>query len=104
MSGGRRDAIKVVLIDTQYVQTDASSFKSVVQKLTGKDSEVPNSPNPSGDHRASRTGGRKGTRLSGSSSEVEPPTDGTGILTPVALERLIKEMPRIEDLDYLWTG
>ncbi|EPS57621.1 hypothetical protein M569_17196, partial [Genlisea aurea] len=35
-----RDApeVKVVFIDTQYVETDAVSFKSVVQKFTGKDS------------------------------------------------------------------
>ncbi|KAL8161373.1 hypothetical protein V2J09_012862 [Rumex salicifolius] len=32
---------KVVYINTQYVETDALSFKSVVQNLTGKDSEVP---------------------------------------------------------------
>ncbi|GAB2293285.1 hypothetical protein Dimus_027489 [Dionaea muscipula] len=29
--------MKVVYINTQYVETDAMSFKSVVQKLTGKD-------------------------------------------------------------------
>ncbi|GMH24477.1 hypothetical protein Nepgr_026320 [Nepenthes gracilis] len=32
--------IKVVYINTQYVETDAVSFKSVVQMLTGKDSTV----------------------------------------------------------------
>ncbi|XP_023917435.1 VQ motif-containing protein 10 [Quercus suber] len=35
-----RDAVKVVLINTQYVETDTTSFKSVVQSLTGKDSCV----------------------------------------------------------------
>ncbi|GMH24207.1 hypothetical protein Nepgr_026050 [Nepenthes gracilis] len=30
--------MKVVYINTQYVETDAVSFKSVVQRLTGKDS------------------------------------------------------------------
>ncbi|XP_047307479.1 VQ motif-containing protein 10-like [Impatiens glandulifera] len=29
--------VKVVIIDTQYVETDACNFKSVVQQLTGKD-------------------------------------------------------------------
>ncbi|KAK8664567.1 hypothetical protein V6N13_084351 [Hibiscus sabdariffa] len=29
--------IKVVMIDTRYVTTDPHSFKSVVQRLTGKD-------------------------------------------------------------------
>ncbi|XAR56383.1 hypothetical protein NMG60_11036845 [Bertholletia excelsa] len=31
---------KVVFINTQYVETDATSFKSVVQRLTGKDAVV----------------------------------------------------------------
>lgn len=34
------EAVKVVLIDTRYIKTDPTSFKSVVQKLTGKDSCV----------------------------------------------------------------
>ncbi|KAL8506211.1 hypothetical protein ACS0TY_017174 [Phlomoides rotata] len=40
MGGGSRkgNSVKVVLIETQYVETDAGSFKSVVQSLTGKDS------------------------------------------------------------------
>ncbi|XP_006348408.1 VQ motif-containing protein 10-like [Solanum tuberosum] len=32
--------VKIVIINTQYIETDASSFKSVVQKLTGKNSTV----------------------------------------------------------------
>ncbi|KAK7257091.1 hypothetical protein RIF29_30816 [Crotalaria pallida] len=36
-SGGcSRKPVKIVIINTQYVETDAMSFKSVVQKLTGK--------------------------------------------------------------------
>lgn len=38
MAGDGRGPVKVVIIDTQYVETDARSFQSVVQKLTGKDS------------------------------------------------------------------
>ncbi|PIN06393.1 hypothetical protein CDL12_19883 [Handroanthus impetiginosus] len=41
--GGRgniKDVVKVVIIDTQYVETDAGSFKSVVQSLTGKESKA----------------------------------------------------------------
>lgn len=34
-----RGPVKIVIINTQYVETDATSFKSVVQKLTGKDSD-----------------------------------------------------------------
>ncbi|KAL8031899.1 hypothetical protein ABFX02_13G059200 [Erythranthe guttata] len=44
MGGGgmmkRELPVKVVIINTQYVETDAVSFKSVVQSLTGKDSTV----------------------------------------------------------------
>ncbi|KAF3619263.1 hypothetical protein FXO38_33004 [Capsicum annuum] len=32
-----RDKVKVVIINTEYIETDARNFKSVVQKLTGKD-------------------------------------------------------------------
>ncbi|KAG4957893.1 hypothetical protein JHK85_044273 [Glycine max] len=39
-SGCTRAPVKVVIINTQYVETDATSFKSVVQKLTGKDSDI----------------------------------------------------------------
>ncbi|XP_058773398.1 VQ motif-containing protein 10-like [Vicia villosa] len=38
-SGGcsnKKKAVKIVIITTEYVETDAMSFKSVVQKLTGK--------------------------------------------------------------------
>ncbi|KAE9592850.1 hypothetical protein Lal_00029152 [Lupinus albus] len=33
-----RKPVKIVIINTQYVETDAMNFKSVVQKLTGKHS------------------------------------------------------------------
>ncbi|OIW21144.1 hypothetical protein TanjilG_29800 [Lupinus angustifolius] len=36
--GCRRKPVKIVIINTQYVETDAMNFKSVVQKLTGKHS------------------------------------------------------------------
>lgn len=42
MPGSSRKAMKVVIINTHYVETDATSFKSVVQKLTGKDSTLAN--------------------------------------------------------------
>ncbi|GMY33571.1 VQ motif-containing protein 1-like [Fagus crenata] len=34
------EAVKVVVINTHYVETDPTSFKSAVQSLTGKDSCV----------------------------------------------------------------
>lgn len=36
--------MKVVIINTEYVKTDATSFKSVVQELTGRDSKVETNP------------------------------------------------------------
>ncbi|KAJ7948866.1 VQ motif containing protein [Quillaja saponaria] len=40
MSSGYKQPVKVVIINTHYVETDAVSFKAVVQKLTGKDSDI----------------------------------------------------------------
>ncbi|PNX74326.1 hypothetical protein L195_g030244 [Trifolium pratense] len=34
----KKKAVKIVIITTKYVETDAMRFKSVVQKLTGKHS------------------------------------------------------------------
>ncbi|KAH7651616.1 VQ domain-containing protein [Dioscorea alata] len=38
MSGESSKAVTVKIIETQFVQTDAEQFKSVVQRLTGKSS------------------------------------------------------------------
>ncbi|CAL5390880.1 unnamed protein product [Camellia sinensis] len=40
MSRTNSKPMKIVFISTQHVETDAMSFKSVVQRLTGKDSVV----------------------------------------------------------------
>lgn len=49
-----RDPVKVVIINTQYVETDATSFKSVVQRLTGKDSKIEIHPSNSSPSSCSR--------------------------------------------------
>ncbi|KAK4723514.1 hypothetical protein R3W88_026293 [Solanum pinnatisectum] len=36
-----KEGVKIVIINTEYIQTDVSSFKSVVQKFTGKNSSSP---------------------------------------------------------------
>ncbi|WOH03068.1 hypothetical protein DCAR_0522459 [Daucus carota subsp. sativus] len=36
----RKREVRVVMINTQYIETDSLSFKSVVQRLTGKDAVV----------------------------------------------------------------
>ncbi|KAF7803164.1 VQ motif-containing protein 1-like [Senna tora] len=39
--GGRRsEGVKIVQIETRYVQTDAMNFRDVVQSLTGKNSST----------------------------------------------------------------
>lgn len=38
VSSGRREAVKIVQIETRYVHTDALNFRDVVQSLTGKNS------------------------------------------------------------------
>ncbi|XP_031106807.1 VQ motif-containing protein 1-like [Ipomoea triloba] len=59
MSGGcYRECVKVVVINTQYIETDARSFKSVVQSLTGKDSPAESTVAPPG---LNGSGGGEGT-------------------------------------------
>lgn len=93
MSGGgykynRKEAVKVVIISTQYVETDARSFKSVVQKLTGKDSGDDHEEAPSA-HRPNL-------------DKIRPQTDGSSLLMRDAsfkdFDRLLREMPPIHDL------
>ncbi|CAD5317553.1 unnamed protein product [Arabidopsis thaliana] len=40
----KSEPMKVVFINTQYVETDARSFKTVVQELTGKNAIVAAGP------------------------------------------------------------
>ncbi|XP_058217592.1 VQ motif-containing protein 1-like [Rhododendron vialii] len=78
--------VKVVYIETKYVETDATSFKSVVQRLTGKDSKV----------------------------GVEQTTSGLGAERRVAnlsrlasfkeFDRLLMELPPLDELYRLCTG
>ncbi|XP_051151841.1 VQ motif-containing protein 1-like [Andrographis paniculata] len=46
MGGGNDNPVKIVIINTQYVETDAGSFKSVVQRLTGKETVQSPAPAP----------------------------------------------------------
>ncbi|XP_038889427.1 VQ motif-containing protein 1-like [Benincasa hispida] len=68
---------RVVIIDTKYVQTDAKSFKTVVQKLTGKDSVA--------EEENRHTGGTRNSGLLRDSSFKE-------------FQRVLREMPRIDEL------
>ncbi|KAF3449938.1 hypothetical protein FNV43_RR06017 [Rhamnella rubrinervis] len=112
-SSSNAEAVKVVLIDTQYVQTDATSFKSVVQSLTGKDSCV------AWIEKGSFTGGAKrknktAIQLSSSGINVAGTVDGglrdsniSKVLSKGMsfkdLDRMMLELPSTEDLQYwLW--
>ncbi|ESQ35089.1 hypothetical protein EUTSA_v10009187mg [Eutrema salsugineum] len=44
MSRVKSEPMKVVFINTQYVQTDARNFKTVVQELTGRNAVVADGP------------------------------------------------------------
>ncbi|GLU17706.1 hypothetical protein SLE2022_340620 [Rubroshorea leprosula] len=81
MSGGRVEPVKVVIINTEYVETDATSFKSVVQKLTGKDSRVA----------ADCSGSGYGDGQSGR---------GLALMRDVSFKefgRLLKEIPKVDE-------
>lgn len=40
MSGKEREAIIIRIVETQFVETDVKTFKSVVQSLTGRESNM----------------------------------------------------------------
>ncbi|KAG5545937.1 hypothetical protein RHGRI_018187 [Rhododendron griersonianum] len=75
--------VKVVYIETKYVETDATSFKSVVQRLTGKDSKVGVEQTTGGERRAAN--------FSRGASFKE-------------FDRLLMELPPFDELYRLCTG
>ena len=87
MSRSRKDPVKVVIINTEYVETDAMSFKSVVQRLTGKDSPSPvSSPKT---NMMSSHGGRRGV--------VNSPMLKKG-MSFRDLDKLLLELPSMDDM------
>ena len=40
MTSRRHESLKIVQIETRYIETEAVNFKAVVQSLTGKDSST----------------------------------------------------------------
>ncbi|KAH0919174.1 hypothetical protein HID58_026834 [Brassica napus] len=91
--------MKVVFINTQYVETDTRSFKTVVQELTGKDAIVAPGPfeSPSTSDVRCYGGGSKivedSRRSNGGGGEVGTTTE---------FDRFFKEMPPMEELYKLW--
>ncbi|KAJ4874491.1 VQ motif-containing protein 10 [Raphanus sativus] len=95
----KSEPMKVVFINTQYVETDARSFKNVVQELTGKDAIVAagpfESPSPS-DGRCYGGGNSTG-------GKTRRPYDGRGVGTTTEFDRFFKELPPMEELYKLWS-
>lgn len=83
MRGGGE--VKVVIINTQYVETDAGSFKSVVQRLTGKDAVVAAATAHSGDG-----GGGSG------SGRAAPVMER--MISFKDFDRMLKELPPLNEL------
>ncbi|XP_059441900.1 VQ motif-containing protein 10-like [Corylus avellana] len=86
MPGSGRKPMKVVIINTHYVETDATSFKSVVQKLTGKDSTLANDPEES----ESRIHFRERMATTRSSSSVQILMRNSSFKE---FDRLLREVP-----------
>ncbi|KAA3453143.1 VQ motif-containing protein 1-like [Gossypium australe] len=86
--------IKVVIINTKYVETDVRSFKSIVQELTGKESlTIDNSSKPTTRFYDKRM--NKKPRMS--SAEL----NGVVLIKNLSfkeLEKLFKEIPSVDDL------
>ncbi|KAB5521304.1 hypothetical protein DKX38_025623 [Salix brachista] len=108
MGGLVREPVKVVIISTSYVETDAGSFKSVVQKLTGKDAAPPgNSDRKSGlSRKLTSTDEITGKRVRlDVSDEASGAGDDQVLMTDLSLqefERILSEMPSVDELYRLW--
>ncbi|XVE52925.1 hypothetical protein DITRI_Ditri02bG0163700 [Diplodiscus trichospermus] len=90
--------MKVVIINTKYVETDVTSFKSVVQQLTGKDSKVMSNPSKP---RSRFYHEQMNKREEGIPPGVGSSPSGDSIwmknLSFKEFERLLKEMPPVDD-------
>lgn len=85
--GGGGGGVKVVIINTQYVETDAVSFKSVVQKLTGKvDPTTTVAAKP-----------RRHCQSGNEAAAVAPPVVER-VLSFKDFDRMLKELPPLDEL------
>ncbi|KAL1537990.1 VQ motif-containing protein 10-like [Salvia divinorum] len=89
MRGGERSGVKVVIINTEYVETDAVSFKSVVQRLTGKDATV------AAERRQSQPGSEAAAGF-----WKAPVLDK--MMSFKDFERMLKELPPLDELYRLY--
>lgn len=86
--------LKIVIINTQYVETDAVSFKSVVQNLTGKDSNVPATEDH---HQQVPIRSTSKERVKGGGGRQAAPVLKRDISFK-DFDKLLKDMPSIDDL------
>ncbi|KAL6991464.1 hypothetical protein U1Q18_009576 [Sarracenia purpurea var. burkii] len=102
MAGASQEPVKVVYISTHYVETDQLSFKSVVQNLTGKDSTVAQTKESSFTAQKRRKcGGSDGNDGSGGGGGGVPVLSKG--LSIKEFERLLVELPTMEELQWLWS-
>ncbi|XVE51618.1 hypothetical protein DITRI_Ditri02bG0056300 [Diplodiscus trichospermus] len=104
--------VKVVLIDTQYVHTDPLSFKSVVQRLTGKDCCVAwiEESSFSGIKTETQVAGKVSTKRSYGAVGGSGYGDASGLdvsmltkgLSFKDLDIMISEAPPVDELKWLW--
>lgn len=107
MGGGSGDqrnkkVIRVVIINTEYVETDATSFKSVVQKLTGKEESTTVAPTAS---KRMLQGGYGDNYHQGIIKKEDESGSAGGLdflrnCSLKDLDRLLKEIPTMDDLLY----
>ncbi|XP_061354841.1 VQ motif-containing protein 1-like [Gastrolobium bilobum] len=94
--GCNRGPVKIVIINTQYVETDATSFKSVVQKLTGKDSD-PLASEAEGKAQRERHK-RHGVEVPDAVSDLRRSSFLMRDVSFKEFERLLNEMPPLNEL------
>ncbi|KAL7087402.1 hypothetical protein ACP275_13G066500 [Erythranthe tilingii] len=89
--------VKVVIINTEYVETDAESFKSVVQRLTGKHSTL------AAEEEEEKL---KPARSSGAFDNYYRETTTSGVLERGLsfkdFDRMLKELPSLDELYILY--
>ncbi|XP_010462747.1 PREDICTED: VQ motif-containing protein 1 [Camelina sativa] len=96
MAGVRSEPMKVVFINTQYVQTDARSFKTVVQELTGKNAVVADG---SFEFSGQGYGGKDSSqRFCSTGKETEGGAETT------EFDSLFRETPPVGELYNLWSA
>ncbi|KAE8655331.1 hypothetical protein F3Y22_tig00117032pilonHSYRG00132 [Hibiscus syriacus] len=106
--GASHEDVKVVLINTQYVETDPQSFKSVVQNLTGKDCCVAwiEESSFSGLKADTKVNGKVAAERSWNAATPGVGSGGASMLTKgysfKDLDRMILEAPPVDELKWLW--